>query len=252
MLLEGKAAIVTGAATGIGRAIARAYAREGALVTINHLKRQDMADSLHDEIIQLGGNALVFEADVTSEDEILQMVNATKERFGSVDILVNCAGIQKFESLLSMELSTWNKIIETNLTACFLLIKACVPHMQEHGSGCVVNISSVHEDLAAGGNTAYCVSKSGLKMLMKCSAEEFARFGIRVNNIAPGATATEMTAHVQRSPEQLNGLNSRIPLGRIGQPEDIAELAVYLASPQAGYITGSTFMVDGGLHLKGW
>lgn len=252
MILEGKVAIVTGAATGIGRAIALAYAREGATVTINHLRNQELAESLQNEIAQLGGRSLVFEGDVTSEDDILRMVDATKGSFGSVDLLVNCAGIQKFGSLLKLDLSMWNQIIATNLTASFLLMKACVPHMHEHGGGSVVNISSVHEDLIAGGNTAYCVSKSGLKMLMQCAAEEFSSFGIRVNNIAPGATATDMTAHVQRTPELLKGLNRRIPLGRIGLPQDIADLAVFLASSQASYITGSTFLVDGGLHLRGW
>ncbi len=248
MRLQGKVAIVTGSATGIGKAIAQVMAREGAAVVIDYVGQPDAANAVTQGIEQDGGKALAVAADVSQPDQVQNLIAQTVSTFGRLDIMVNNAGIEQKHPFLEMPFEVWNKIIAVDLTGPWLGSQAAARQMVTQGDGGrIINISSVHEDLPMPTNAPYCAAKGGLRMLMRTIAVELAPHKITVNNIGPGAIYTPIDADIQAKPEIEKQLLAEIPLGRWGQPEEVAELAVYLASDAAAYVTGSTFFIDGGM-----
>ena len=252
--LRGKTAIVTGAATGIGKAIALRLGASGANVVVDYRDQTDAANAIVAEIERSGGHGMAISADVSDEAAVDSMVASAVEHFGGLDILVNNAGIEQSHALIDIPLDVWKRIIGVNLTGPFLCARAAARAMIARGrGGRIINISSVHEDLAFPNNAAYAASKGGVRMFMRTAALELAPHGITVNDVAPGAIATPINQDVRENPRQQKELLEEIPLGRVGQPEEIAALCTYLASDAAGYVTGSTFVIDGGLmrYTKG-
>jgi glucose 1-dehydrogenase len=248
MQLQSKVAIVTGAATGIGRAIALAMAREGAAVTIDYVGQPDHAAETVSQIEQHRGKALAVAADVSKPEQVHALVDQTVQKFGRLDILVNNAGIEEKHPFLEMPFEVWEKVIAVNLTGPWLCSQIAAKQMVQQGNGGrIINISSVHEDLPMPTNAPYCASKGGLRMLMRTIAVELAPHNITVNNIGPGAIDTPMDAPLKEHPDMMKQLLSEIPLGRMGQPEEVAQLAIYLASDAAAYVTGTTYFIDGGM-----
>ncbi len=254
--LRGRTAIVTGASTGIGSAIATRFAQSGASVFVDYPSEAERghAEEVRAAIAGDGGRCELVRADVGQEAGADTLVRAAVERAGGVDILVNNAGIEESHPVVEMPLDVWNRIIAVNLTGSFLCARAAARAMiQRERGGRIINISSVHEDLAMPKNSAYCASKGGIRMFMRTLALELAPHGITVNDIAPGAVATRINRDVRQSPRERNKLLEEIPLGRVGDADEIAALACYLASSAAGYVTGSTYVIDGGLmrYTKG-
>ena len=246
--LPGKVALVTGGDTGIGRAISLAFAREGASVVIDYHGDSVPARQLVAEIEGLGVRAVAVAADVSQPDEVERLVAAAVEAYGGLDILVNNAGIEEQHPFLEMPVEVWNSVIAVNLTGVWLCTQAAARRMVErkHG-GRIINISSVHEDMAMPTNAPYCAAKGGVRMLMRTVAVELAPFGITVNDVAPGAIDTPMDAQLKHDPGKLRQLLSEIPLGRMGEPQEVAGLCVFLASDAAAYVTGATYVIDGGM-----
>jgi glucose 1-dehydrogenase len=249
MRLQGKVAIITGSATGIGKAMAQAMAREGAAVVINYIgHQQDAANGVVHDIEQAGGKALAVVADVSQLDQVQRLVAQTVHTFGRLDIMVNNAGIEEKHPFLEMPLEVWNKIIAVDLTGPWLGSQVAAQQMVTQGEGGrIITISSVHEDLPMPTNAPYCAAKGGLRMLTRTIAVELAPHQITVNNIGPGAIFTPIDADIEANPDLEKQLMAEIPLGRWGKPEDVAELAIYLASDAAAYVTGSTYFIDGGM-----
>jgi glucose 1-dehydrogenase len=248
MHLKDKVAIVTGAASGIGQAIAVRFAQEGAAVVIDYIGAADAANATEQRIASLGGRAVAISADVSRPTEVLALIDRTVEVFGRLDIVVNNAGIEKKIAFVDYPLDEVRKILDVNLLGPFLVSQAAARQMIKQGQGGrIINISSVHEDLPMPLNAPYCVSKGGLRMLTRTIAVELAKHGITVNNIGPGAIYTPIDADIQAKPELEQALMSAIPLHRWGKPEEVAHLAVYLASDEAAYVTGSTYFIDGGM-----
>jgi glucose 1-dehydrogenase len=248
MKLENKVAIVTGAATGIGQAIAIGMAREGASVVIDYVGGPDAPADTVKQIEAAGGKALAVAADVSKPDQVANLIQQTISAYGKLDILVNNAGIEHKHPITEFPLDQWNQIIAVNLTGPFLCAQAAANQMiSQNGPGRIINISSVHEDLPMPGNAPYCASKGGLRMLMRTMAVEMGPHNITVNNIGPGAIYTAIDADVQANPEMEKALMAEIPVGRWGKPEEVANLAIFLASDDAGYMTGSTCFIDGGM-----
>lgn len=248
MQLQDKVAIVTGATSGIGRAIALAFAAAGAAVGVNYRGSPQAAEALVGLAQKAGGRGLAVRADVTKPEEVAAMVAKTVERFGRLDIMVNNAGMEEKMSFLDTPLRVWEEVLAVNLTGPWLGCQEAARQMaRQDGGGRIINISSVHEDLPMPTNATYCAAKGGVRMMMRTLAVELAPHGITVNNIAPGAVETPMDAPIKEDPDQLGELLAEIPLGRMGKPEEVAALAVYLASDEAAYVTGSTYVVDGGM-----
>jgi len=247
--LPNKVAIITGAATGIGEAIAMRMASEGAAVTIDYTPTQhDKAALVVSRIKQAGGKALALEVDVTNQDQVKRLIGQTVETFGRLDIMVNNAGMEQEHPFLEMPLDVWNRVIAVDLTGPWLCSQVAARHMVSQGEGGrIINISSVHEDLPMPTNAPYCAAKGGLRMLMRTIAVELAPHKITVNNIGPGAIETPMDVPTLNDPAKRAVLLSEIPLGRVGRPDEVAALAVYLASDAAAYVTGSTYFIDGGM-----
>lgn len=248
MRLEGKVAIITGANTGIGKGISLCMAREGAAVTIGYVGVRKPADELVGEIEGSGGRAMAIALDVTRFDQIDHCVEQTVSTFGKLDIFVNNAGVETKVAFLDLPYDAYAKTIAVDLTGPWVCSQKAAQRMAKQGNGGrIINISSVHEDLPMPTNAAYCAAKGGLRMMMRTIAVELARHKILVNNIGPGAIDTPMDAPLKENPELMSELLSEIPLGRMGTPEDIGMLAVYLASDEASYVTGHTFFIDGGM-----
>lgn len=254
--LSGRTAIVTGAGTGIGSAIATRFAQSGANVVLDYHGDDDRAgaEQVFNNIRADGGETELVQADVGQERDAEQLVQAAVERFGSVDILVNNAGVETECPVVELSLDDWERVLRVNLTGSFLCSRAAARRMigQKRG-GRIINISSVHEDLPMPKNSAYCASKGGIRMFMRTLALELAEHGITVNDIGPGAIATRINRDVRQDPREHNALIDEIPLHRIGEPDEVAALACYLASNAAAYVTGATFFIDGGLmrYTKG-
>ena len=248
MKLQNKVAIVTGAATGIGKAIATAMTAEGASVVIDYVGDPTLANAAVQAIQKAGGKTLAVAADVSNPDQVAQLIQKTIDSFGRLDILVNNAGLEYKHPFSEFPFDLWQKVIAVDLTGPFLCAQAAAKAMIRQGAGGrIINISSVHEDLPMPTNAPYCAAKGGLRMLMRTIAVELAPHKITVNNVAPGAIYTPIDADVEANLEIEGKLMAEIPLGRWGKPEEVAALVVFLASDAASYCTGSTFLIDGGM-----
>ncbi|MDE2480561.1 MAG: SDR family oxidoreductase [bacterium] len=248
MRLRDRVVVVTGAGTGIGRAIAVHAAHEGARVVIDYLGDPGDAQAVLDEITAAGGQARAVEADVTDADAVAHLMDAAEDAFGALDVLVNNAGVEEKHPFLDMPRTVWDRVIAVNLTAPWLAMQAAATRMVRRGrGGRIVNVSSVHEEIAMPTNAPYCAAKGGLRMLARTVALELAPHGITVNNVCPGAVDTPMDASVKRDHPEYETLLSEIPLHRLAKPHEIANLCVYLASDDAGYITGASYVIDGGM-----
>lgn len=251
MQLKDRVAVVTGGDTGIGKAICIALAAEGAKVVIDYHGDRAPADGVVNEISGAGGLAIAVSADVSNPQDVETLMGAAVERFGLIDILVNNAGIEEKHPFLEMSFDVFQKVLAVNLSGAWLCSQAAAKRMvhQKRG-GRIINISSVHEELAMPTNAPYCAAKGGLRMLARTIAVELAPHGITVNNICPGAVDTPMDQPLKEHPEEYEKLLSEIPLHRMARPEEVAAMCVYLASEEAAYVTGSSFFIDGGLSKK--
>ena len=246
--LAGKVAIVTGAGSGIGQGIAKRLGREGAKVIVDYVGDPAGAKDTQSAIEQAGGEGEIVQADVTSMDDIRKLVDSAWNRFGAADILVNNAGMEHESDFWDTTEAEYDKVMAVNLRGPFFLTQAFVRRLRDaKKGGRIINISSVHEDMAFPGFATYCCSKGGLRMLMRDLAVELGQLGITVNNVAPGAIDTPINTTLLNDKPKLDALLKNIPLGRLGTPEDVAGLVAYLASDDASYVTGSTFVIDGGL-----
>jgi glucose 1-dehydrogenase len=257
MLLRGQTAIVTGANSGIGEAIVKAMAAAGANVCVNYISNQGAAEQIVRQITDTGGEAVAIKADISKENEVTDMFDAVIKQYGTIDILVSNAGIQRDSKFEEMTLEQWNEVIGVNLTGAFLCARQAIREFlrrdesasQSQAAGKIIFISSVHEAIPWAHHANYASSKGGIMMLMKTIAQEMASRKIRVNSIAPGAIKTPINKKAWDSPEAAAELKKLIPYGRIGEPQDIARAAVWLACDQADYVTGTTVFVDGGMLL---
>jgi 3-oxoacyl-[acyl-carrier protein] reductase len=251
--LEGKSAIVTGAGQGLGEAIAKLLAAAGAQVAVNDIN-PDRATRVAGEITALGGQAIPVAADISNKFNCVHLVESTRAEWGRLDILINNAGVEPVSSILKMDEWEWDRCIDVNLKGTFFMSQLCGRVMaDENGDrgGVIVNISSI-----AGVETplmhraAYCASKAGIVGFARECAREFARYGIRVNTIVPGVFITPMTEKARHNPEIMGRWQQEIPMGRLGYPEEAAQVALFLCSEESSYMTGSTLTVDGGKVMR--
>lgn len=246
--LQGKVAIVTGAGSGIGQGIAKRLGSEGARVVIDYVGSEAGADETRQAVEAAGSQGVVVQADVTKVADIEKLVETAWSQFGSADILVNNAGMEKKSDFWDTPEADYDKVMAVNLKGPFFLAQAFVRRLRDAKKpGSIVNISSVHEDMAFPGFTTYCCSKGGMRMMMRNLAVELGPLGITVNNIAPGAVNTPINAALLQNKTELDALLRNIPLGRMGTIDDVAAMVAFLASEDASYVTGATFVVDGGL-----
>jgi glucose 1-dehydrogenase len=256
-ILAGQKALVTGANSGIGRGVAIALGQAGADVVVNYVAGDDAAQAVVSEIRASGSEALAIKADVSSESDVAALFAQAIQRFGTVDILVNNAGLQRDSAFKDMTLDQWNTVIGINLTGQFLCSRLAVREFLRRGvvpsvscaAGKIICMSSVHQQIPWGGHANYASSKGGIKLLMESMAQELAPHRIRVNGIAPGAIRTPINTSAWETPEAYQALMTLIPYGRIGEPEDIARAAVWLASDHSDYVVGTTLFIDGGMTL---
>jgi glucose 1-dehydrogenase len=248
MGLEGKVAIVTGSSQGIGQAIAQRLAREGVNIVIDYHRHDEGAQQTRKMVEAAGSKGIVVKADLASVNAIQSLVQQTLEAFGKIDILVNNAGIERRANFWDVTEEDYDAVLNVNLKGVFFATQAVVRHLRENKrTGKIINISSVHEELPFPHFAPYCMSKGGMKMMTRDLAIELAPLGITINSIAPGAIETPINRALLNDPAKLSSLMQNIPLHRLGQPSDVAEAVVFLASPGADYITGTTLFVDGGL-----
>jgi glucose 1-dehydrogenase len=249
MRLKDKVALVTGASSGIGAGIAARFAAEGARVAVNYRpgspKDREAAEAA---VAGFGANAIAVEADVSKRDQVEAAVARVVEAFGRIDIAVNNAGIEINKPFLQTTDEEWNRVLGVNLQGSFYVSQAAARAMvKQGGGGRLIFVSSVHEDIPFPNYTSYCASKGAIRMMMRNLCIELAPHGITANNIAPGAIATPINQSVLDNPVAFKNAVSEIPLGRFGKPDEVALVAVFLASDEASYVTGSTYYVDGGL-----
>ncbi len=254
--LKDQVALVTGASSGIGYGVAVAMAAAGAAVVINYHSHGEPAEALAEKIKASGGQALAFQADVSSESDVDTLFDAAIKQFGTVDIVVANSGLQKDAKFADMTLADWNAVMNVNLTGQFLTVQRAVREFLRRGQqpnskalGKIICMSSVHEIIPWAGHVNYASSKGGIQMMMKSIAQEVAPHKIRVNSIAPGAIQTPINKSAWDTPEKLNELLKLVPYGRIGESEDIGNAAVWLASDASDYVIGTTLFVDGGMTL---
>jgi NAD(P)-dependent dehydrogenase (short-subunit alcohol dehydrogenase family) len=248
--LNGKRALVTGGSSGIGRAIALALGEAGARVGVNYIAHPEPAAEVVDHIKAGGNDAQPLPADVSDPVEALKMFERLEQTWGGIDILVNCAGIDGPRAMgWEADPAVWRKVVDINLTGAFLCAREALRHMMVQQGGVILNITSVHETIPWSGYSAYTASKAALSMLTKSLAQEAAPHKVRVLALAPGAIQTPINEAVWSDPKQLADLLDKIPLGRMGQPEEVARMAVVLVSDVASYLTGTTVFVDGGMTL---
>jgi len=255
--LQGQKALVTGAATGIGRSIAIALGHAGADVVVNYLRRTEEAEKVAAEVERCGSRALIHRADVSDEAQVLAMFEEARSQFGTLDILVNNAGIQKDAPIDEMTVEQWDTVLAVNLRGQFLCAREAVREFKRRGvrpdiscsAGKIICISSVHDVIPWAGHVNYAASKGGVLLMMKSIAQEVAPYRIRVNSIAPGAIRTPINVNAWKTPEAYNDLMRLIPYRRIGEPVELGRVAVWLASDDSDYITGATIYVDGGMTL---
>jgi len=248
MRLAGKCALVTGSSSGIGRAIAEVFAREGADVVVHYNHEKDEADEVVAELEKLGRRSTAIQADIGSPGEAQRLVDAAVDALGRLDILVNNAGVEIRGPFAEVTEAQFDLVLGVNLKGAFFAAQAAARHMIERGGGGrIINVTSIHEDVAFLEFATYAASKGGMRMFMRAVCQELAPHGITVNDIAPGAIATPINKRTLGDGELLKQLQAVIPAGRLGEPEDVAAVAVFLASDEAAYVTGSTYYVDGGM-----
>jgi len=255
--LQNQIALVTGGSSGIGEGCALALGAAGAAIAVNYLSEAGEAERVVAAIRAGGGEAFAIQADVSKETDVRRMVAEAIKRFGTIDILINNAGLQQDAPFHEMSLQQWERVISVNLTGQFLCAREAAREFLRRGvvpevsraAGKIICMSSVHEVIPWAGHVNYAASKGGIMQLMKSMAQELAPLKIRVNSIAPGAIKTPINRAAWETPEALNSLLTLIPDGRIGEPDDIARTAVWLASDLSDYITGATIFVDGGMTL---
>ena len=256
-VLAGQKALVTGANSGIGRATALALGQAGADVVVNYVAGADRAEQVAEEIRRSGSQAYAQQADVSREDQVEDMVRRMVQEFGTIDILVNNAGLQRDAAFQDMTVEQWNTVIGVNLTGQFLCARAAVREFLRRGvvssvscaAGKIICMSSVHQEIPWAGHANYAASKGGVMLLMRSLAQEMAPHRIRVNSLAPGAIRTPINTAAWSTKEAYASLMTLIPYKRIGEPEDIARAAVWLASDESDYVVGATLFVDGGMTL---
>lgn len=248
MSLSGKVAIVTGGNSGIGRAIALELAKQGAKVVINYVVNPEATAELESLIAASGGQAVGVRADVSKVAELQALVDGSVTAFGRVDILVNNAGVETRTSLLDTTEEQYDRVLDINLKSAFFATQIVARQMiKQGGGGRIVNITSVHEDWPMPGNTAYCLSKGGMRMLTRTVGLELAPHNILIVGVGPGAVATPINRSTLEDPALLKKLNDAIPLGRMARPEEIASVVAFLADDGASYMTATTVFADGGL-----
>ena len=248
--LDQKVALITGSDSGIGRAIAILFALEGATVVVNYAHNQQKAEEVQQTIEKTGGKVLVLQADVSQYQQAMGLIQQTVEHFNRLDIMVNNAGMEIHSPFLDVSEDQWDRVLNVDLKGPFFCAQAAAREMVKRKmAGRIINISSIHEDIAMPKNAPYCCAKGGLRMMTRTISQELAPYNITVNNIAPGAIHTPIDADVEADPEKMNALLAEIPLHRMGQPDEVAKLALYLASDAAAYVTGSTYIIDGGLAV---
>jgi glucose 1-dehydrogenase len=256
-LLKGQKAIVTGANSGIGEAIARYLALSGAAVAVNYRSSPESAQKIVNDITANNGEAIAIQADISKEDQVKAMFNQVISQFGTIDILINNAGIQKDAAFVDMTLEDWNAVIGINLTGQFLCAREAAKEFLRRGvqphiscaAGKIICISSVHEVIPWAGHVNYAASKGGINMMMRSIAQELAPHKIRVNSIAPGAIKTPINTSAWDTPQAEAKLLQLIPSKRVGEVEDIAKATAWLASDESDYVNGTTLFVDGGMTL---
>jgi glucose 1-dehydrogenase len=257
--LAGQVAIITGASSGIGAGVAKALSAAGAVVVVNYPVAQvkPAAEAVLESIVAYGGSGMTAMCDVSREEEVQKMFSDTVRRYGTVDILINNAGLQKDSPFEQMTLEQWNYVLGVNLTGQFLCAREAIREFLKRGvdsnrsvaAGKIIHMSSVHEVIPWAGHANYAASKGGVMLLMKTLAQEFAHKKIRINSICPGAIQTPINRGAWETPEALDKLLTLIPYKRIGQPEDIGKAAVWLCSDESDYINGTSIFVDGGMTL---
>lgn len=248
MNLKGKVAIVTGGNSGIGLSIILALAKQGANIVIDYVAHPEATEALAQQICALGDQAIGVKADVSKIDELKLLINTAVEKFGRVDIMVNNAGVETRTSILDTTEEQYEKVLAINLKSAFFGIQLAAQQMiKQGGGGRIINITSVHEDWPMPGNTAYCVSKGGMRMLTRTAGVELAPHKILVAGVGPGAVATPINFSTMNDPALLKHLDDAIPLGRMAQPEEIGSVVAFLAGDGASYITATTIFADGGL-----
>ena len=256
-VLKGQKAIVTGGSSGIGKGIATALGHAGADVLVNFTSRAEEAEKVAEEIRKCGTKAITFKADVSKEDQVQTMFKRAIEEFGTVDILINNAGLQKDAPIDQMSLAQWQLVLDVNLTGQFLCAREAIREFKRRGvrkdvscaAGKIICISSVHEVIPWAGHVNYAASKGGVMLMMKSIAQEVAPYRIRVNSVAPGAVRTPINMQAWDTPEAYRELLKLIPYKRIGEPIEIGRAAVWLSSDDSDYIHGATIFVDGGMTL---
>jgi glucose 1-dehydrogenase len=255
--LHGQVALVTGASSGIGAGVAKALSEAGAAVIINYSSSAEKAEAVLAEIVQKGGVGMTCKADVSNEADVQRMFTETISKFGTIDILINNAGLQKDARFHEITLEQWNQVIAINLTGQFLCAREAIKEFLKRGvvpsrsksAGKIICMSSVHEVIPWAGHANYAASKGGVMMLMKSIAQEYASMKIRVNSIGPGAIRTPINHAAWQTPEAYQNLLKLIPSKRIGEAEDVGNAAVWLASDDSDYVNGTTLFVDGGMLL---
>lgn len=255
--LTNQVAIITGASSGIGAGISKSLAAAGATVVINHpvAATADAANAVLKEIVDAGGKGIIYQCDVSKEEQVIKMFADVVAQFGTVDILINNAGLQRDAKFHEMTMAQWQLVIDVNLTGQFLCAREAIKEFLRRGvdetksvaAGKIVHISSVHEIIPWAGHANYASSKGAIRMLMQTLAQEYGAQKIRVNSICPGAIQTPINTAAWNTPEAYNSLMTLIPYNRIGQPQDIGNLAVFLCSDASDYITGSSIFIDGGM-----
>jgi glucose 1-dehydrogenase len=248
MSLKGKIAIVTGGNSGIGMAIVLELAKQGANIVIDYVAHPEATEALEKQVAALGDQAIGVDADVSKVAELQKLINAAVEKFGRVDVMVNNAGVETRTSVLNTTEQQYDKVLAINLKSAFFGTQFAAHQMiKQGGGGRIINITSVHEDWPMPGNTAYCLSKGGMRMLTRTAGVELAPHNILVVGVGPGAVATPINLSTMHDPVLMKKLDSAIPLGRMAKPEEIASVVAFLAGDGASYITATTVFTDGGI-----